>query len=74
MSENKKVGIWLRVSTTMQVNETDSLEHHQKRAEAYCISKDWNIIKHYSNLLIPCLSLYAQHPHFLFNVITYRAK
>ncbi|CAC9600960.1 hypothetical protein [uncultured Gammaproteobacteria bacterium] len=45
--EKRRVGIWLRVSTTMQVEETDSLEHHQKRAEAYCISKDWNAVKTY---------------------------
>jgi hypothetical protein len=33
MNDKKRVGIWLRVSTAMQVEETDSLEHHQKRAD-----------------------------------------
>jgi len=45
--ERKKVGIWLRVSTQMQVTETDSLEHHQARAEAYCQAKDWEVVETY---------------------------
>ena len=45
--ERRKVGVWLRVSTQMQVTETDSLEHHQARAEAYCQAKDWDIVETY---------------------------
>ncbi len=47
MSDKKRVGIWLRVSTTMQVEQTDSLEHHERRAKAYCEAKDWTIVKIY---------------------------
>ena len=43
----KNVGIWLRVSTDMQV-ETDSLEHHEARARAYAESKDWEVVKVYN--------------------------
>jgi len=46
-SEYKDVGIWLRVSTEMQV-ETDSLEHHKERAKAYAKSKGWNIVEIYN--------------------------
>lgn len=48
MEENKKVGIWLRVSTSMQVEETDSLEHHETRARAYCEAKGWKVDKVYA--------------------------
>ena len=47
VAERKKVGIWLRVSTQMQANETDSLEHHQTRAEAYCQAKGWDVAEVY---------------------------
>ena len=43
----KDVGIWLRVSTDMQV-ETDSLQHHEMRAKAYAESKDWNVVEVYN--------------------------
>lgn len=46
ISEKKKVGVWLRVSTSMQV-ETESLEHHLARAEAYCQAKGWDIVETY---------------------------
>jgi len=37
--KKRRVGIWLRVSTTMQVEETDSLEHYERRARAYSEAK-----------------------------------
>ena len=43
----KRVGLWLRVSTQMQAEESDSLEHHKVRGEGYAISKDWNIVETY---------------------------
>lgn len=43
----KDVGIWLRVSTDMQV-ETDSLKHHELRARAYAESKEWNVVEVYN--------------------------
>jgi site-specific DNA recombinase len=45
--EKRRVGIWLRVSTTMQVEQTDSLEHHEARARAYCEAKGWKVEKIY---------------------------
>lgn len=42
----KKVGIWLRVSTEMQV-ESESPEHHEKRARLYAEAKGWEIVKVY---------------------------
>jgi site-specific DNA recombinase len=43
----KKVGIWIRVSTRMQVEESDSLEHHLIRAEDYCKHYGWKVVKIY---------------------------
>jgi len=43
----KNVGIWLRVSTEMQV-ETDSLEHHEVRARGYADSKNWEVVEVYN--------------------------
>lgn len=42
MKETKRVGIWLRVSTDMQVKD-DSPEHHEKRARLYAEAKDWHV-------------------------------
>jgi site-specific DNA recombinase len=46
MSSPKNIGIWLRVSTDMQV-EADSPEHHEKRARLYAEAKEWNVITVY---------------------------
>lgn len=46
MKESKRVGIWLRVSTDMQVKD-DSPEHHEKRARLYAEAKDWQVIEVY---------------------------
>jgi site-specific DNA recombinase len=42
----KRVGIWLRVSTDMQVKD-DSPEHHEKRARNYAAVKDWHVVEVY---------------------------
>lgn len=42
----KKVGIWLRVSTEMQV-ESDSPEHHEKRGRLYADAKEWEVVEVY---------------------------
>jgi len=42
----KKVGIWIRVSTEMQV-ESESPEHHEKRGRLYAEAKGWEVIEVY---------------------------
>ena len=44
--EKKNVGLWIRVSTDMQV-ETESPEHHEKRGRYYAEAKGWNIVEVY---------------------------
>ena len=39
---SKPVGIWIRVSTEDQA-KGESPEHHERRAKAYCESKDWKV-------------------------------
>src|SRR5258708_18078670 len=39
---HKSVGIWIRVSTEMQV-QSDSPEHHERRARLYCEAKGWDV-------------------------------
>ena len=46
MNQSKKVGIWIRVSTDMQV-EAESPEHHLKRAQYYTESKGWIVMEIY---------------------------
>jgi len=47
MNEPKRVGIWIRVSTDMQV-QGDSPEHHEQRARHYVQSKNgWQITEVY---------------------------
>lgn len=46
MSEKKRVGIWVRVSTDRQV-EGDSPEHHEQRARYYAEHKDWTVVELY---------------------------
>ncbi len=41
-----KVGIWIRVSTDMQVRD-ESPEHHELRAKHYIQAKGWDLIKIY---------------------------
>jgi site-specific DNA recombinase len=46
MNETKRVGIWIRVSTDMQVKD-ESPEHHEKRARYYCEAKGWQVVEVY---------------------------
>src|SRR5258705_8565858 len=46
MQEKKNVGIWIRVSTTMQVQD-ESPEHHEKRARIYAEQRGWNVVTVY---------------------------
>ncbi len=46
MNEQKNIGLWIRVSTEMQV-QGDSPEHHEKRARLYAEAKGWNVISVY---------------------------
>ena len=44
--EQKRVGIWIRVSTDFQVKD-ESPEHHEQRARYYAKSRDWEVIEVY---------------------------
>jgi len=44
--EQKRVGIWIRVSTDFQVKE-ESPEHHEQRARYYAKAKDWHVTEVY---------------------------
>lgn len=46
MERKKNIGIWIRVSTDMQVKD-DSPEHHEQRAKMYAEVKGWNVITVY---------------------------
>ncbi len=46
METTKQVGIWIRVSTDMQVKE-ESPEHHEQRARYYTQAKNWNVAEVY---------------------------
>lgn len=46
MENNKNVGIWIRVSTDMQVQD-ESPEHHERRAKMYAETKGWNVVTIY---------------------------
>jgi site-specific DNA recombinase len=46
MESKKRVGIWIRVSTEMQVDR-ESPEHHEMRARLYAEHKGWDIVKIY---------------------------
>jgi site-specific DNA recombinase len=46
MSDKKRVGIWVRVSTDRQV-EGDSPEHHEQRARHYAELKGWAVVELY---------------------------
>lgn len=47
VGEKKRVGIWIRVSTDIQV-EGESPEHHEKRGRYYAEAKDWHVAEVYS--------------------------
>jgi site-specific DNA recombinase len=46
MEKTKNIGIWIRVSTEMQVQD-ESPEHHEHRARMYAESKGWNVVTIY---------------------------
>jgi len=46
MEAGKNVGIWVRVSTDMQV-ESESPEHHERRGKSYAEAKGWDVIEVY---------------------------
>ncbi|MBL7738897.1 MAG: recombinase family protein [Chitinophagaceae bacterium] len=46
MESKKVIGIWIRVSTEMQVKD-DSPEHHEKRARLYAEAKGWEVAEVY---------------------------
>jgi len=46
MEEKKRVGIWIRVSTDMQVKD-ESPEHHEQRARYYVQSREWYVAEVY---------------------------
>jgi site-specific DNA recombinase len=46
MNSTKQVGIWIRVSTDMQVKD-ESPAHHEKRARLYAEAKGWDIVEVY---------------------------
>lgn len=45
--EKKRVGIWVRVSTEIQV-EGESPQHHEKRGRYYAEAKGWHVTEVYS--------------------------
>ena len=45
-SSQKRVGIWIRVSTEDQVRG-ESPEHHERRARLYVEAKGWNVVEVY---------------------------
>lgn len=46
MDTKKNIGIWIRVSTEMQV-KGESPEHHEKRARLYAEAKGWDVFEVY---------------------------
>ena len=44
--DQKRVGIWIRVSTDFQVKD-ESPEHHEQRARYYIKSRDWHVAEVY---------------------------
>ena len=49
MKTTNKVAIYVRVSTTSQVEEGYSIEEQKDKLEAYCKIKDWSVYKVYTD-------------------------
>ena len=49
MKTTNKVAIYIRVSTTSQVEEGYSIEEQKDKLEAYCKIKDWSVYKVYTD-------------------------
>jgi site-specific DNA recombinase len=60
MDTRKSVGIWIRVSTEMQVRD-ESPEHHEKRARLYAEAKGWEVAEVYRLDAVSGKSV-MQHP------------
>ncbi|WP_214073586.1 recombinase family protein [Mucilaginibacter sp. dw_454] len=60
MEPNKRIGIFIRVSTEMQVKD-DSPEHHEQRARYYAQAKGWEIMEIYQLDAVSGKSV-MQHP------------
>jgi site-specific DNA recombinase len=58
--ESKRIGIFIRVSTEMQVKD-DSPEHHEQRARYYAEAKGWSILETYQLDAVSGKSV-MQHP------------
>jgi site-specific DNA recombinase len=56
----KQVGIWIRVSTEDQA-QGDSPKHHETRARAYALSRDWIVREVYDLAGVSGKSV-ADHP------------
>jgi len=46
MADKKRVGVWVRVSTDMQV-EAESPDHHEKRGRYYAEARGWHVAEIY---------------------------
>ena len=42
------IGLFIRVSTLDQVNNTDSVKTHIERGKLYAKSREWNVVKNYN--------------------------
>ena len=49
MNEINKVALYVRVSTTSQMEEGYSIEEQKAKLESYCDIKDWHIYKVYTD-------------------------
>lgn len=60
MESTKRIGIFIRVSTEMQVKD-DSPEHHEQRARYYAQAKGWQVMETYQLDAVSGKSV-MQHP------------
>lgn len=58
--ETKRIGIFIRVSTEMQVQD-ESPEHHEQRARYYATAKNWHVLEVYKLDAVSGKSV-MQHP------------
>ena len=72
MKENKQVGIWIPVSTDMQV-ESESPEHHELRGRSYATAKNWQEVEIYRLEAISGKSV-MEHPETKRMLKTYRTE
>jgi site-specific DNA recombinase len=66
-----KVGLFVRVSTLDQVNNTDSVETHIERGKLYAKSREWEVVEIYNLAGVSGKStINHQQTHKMFNDIT----